>query len=263
MCRTCMFGCYRRLGPWTYVYCSRHCICFIVVTLGMPYSCCAFCDSSDTLFCGGCFTVMYCSRKCQKKHWKLRHRLECNRQYLCQNFKECHVQYALDEHPDPEYCGVCGTSFGPGECCHTQPQALFSHRLRSSDSCVDRLRLDTKLCVHLCQLQLQLLDEQLHYDMSNWWWLIYKQTTTRFSDAKNTLSNLSVKRQRLCGVLFDLHMWCWSFHAPKWHKVVEYRMAAHGVATHRVQTITLSISTTHNMKFTYYIIANYYTMHFI
>ena len=37
---------------------------------------CASCGKPATCFCGGCATVSYCGRECQRKHWKT-HKLIC------------------------------------------------------------------------------------------------------------------------------------------------------------------------------------------
>ncbi|XP_069104720.1 uncharacterized protein [Argopecten irradians] len=41
--------------------------------------------SSDLKRCSGCFQVVYCSRKCQKRNWKSKHR------DICKEFQSTHV----------------------------------------------------------------------------------------------------------------------------------------------------------------------------
>lgn len=45
-------------------------------------STCAFCGPCETktfaLLCGRCSSVKYCSKDCQRKHWKAGHKQECD-----------------------------------------------------------------------------------------------------------------------------------------------------------------------------------------
>lgn len=48
---------------------------------------CADCDkqllsTKDRNFCGGCRQVVYCSKNCQKAHWKTKHKAECKKVQL-------------------------------------------------------------------------------------------------------------------------------------------------------------------------------------
>lgn len=38
---------------------------------------CLVCNAKATFLCGGCQSVEYCGKACQRKHWKLTHRRHC------------------------------------------------------------------------------------------------------------------------------------------------------------------------------------------
>lgn len=42
---------------------------------------CAFCEKpgDDLMCCSRCFSVLYCSRRCQKKHWNKSHKKACKK----------------------------------------------------------------------------------------------------------------------------------------------------------------------------------------
>ena len=42
-----------------------------------PRRCCAVCAQPDAKPCGGCLTTAYCSKTCQKQHWRAGHKREC------------------------------------------------------------------------------------------------------------------------------------------------------------------------------------------
>eukprot|EP01084_Bolivina_argentea_P019851 36911_1 len=47
--------------------------------------CCSYCnciDISKLRACSGCMKYVYCSRKCQKKHWNTKHKSECDKQWI-------------------------------------------------------------------------------------------------------------------------------------------------------------------------------------
>ena len=38
---------------------------------------CGACEAPATLVCGGCGDISYCSKECQKSHWKSGHKSSC------------------------------------------------------------------------------------------------------------------------------------------------------------------------------------------
>ena len=46
-----------------------------------PYLKCANCMAPASFKCSGCYRVLYCNETCQKRHWKLRHKLDCKKYY--------------------------------------------------------------------------------------------------------------------------------------------------------------------------------------
>ena len=38
---------------------------------------CGACEAPATLVCGGCGDISYCSKECQKSHWKKGHKSSC------------------------------------------------------------------------------------------------------------------------------------------------------------------------------------------
>eukprot|EP01084_Bolivina_argentea_P131714 232457_1 len=45
---------------------------------------CSNCDKKGLKSCIGCMKISYCSRKCQKKHWKYKHKYECRKKWIIQ-----------------------------------------------------------------------------------------------------------------------------------------------------------------------------------
>ena len=41
---------------------------------------CAVCGGDAITMCSGCFSVAYCSQKCQKSHWAT-HKAQCSKPY--------------------------------------------------------------------------------------------------------------------------------------------------------------------------------------